>query len=773
MASTEIFHLASPVNLNTGKTVVLLSDYFTSCAAIQSVKCHKDLTCNLSECKTQAVLSHKKTGFPAISMLTVATGSGEYGIVVKKSRKVSHKIFFNAHGHIYKCVQIAGSFNSWNPQHHYLHFIGGHWEIELEIDPGLYTYQIIADGCWMPDPSNPLRVDNGYGAYNSLLEIKTPNEGLIPEIDAEQSFGNSLVVNASSHVKEFVVLWQNKHIKGHDIFVHDFKALLTLPPEALSMQRSFLRVWAYNEFGGSNDLLIPLEYGVPVTDTSQLTRNDKEASVLYFLLVDRFCIPKGMKKPKPTEGVHPKQDFCGGNLDGVLEKLEQGYFDMLGIDTLWISPVVKNPPAPAEKNKIKTTGYHGYWPYISTAVDPRLGSKDSLSKLSGLLHQKDMNILLDYVSNHVHQDNPIMRLNPDWCTPLVLPDGSFNIGRWEDQRFSTWFDEFLPTLNFDKPEVTDTMTEFAVFWAQQFQLDGFRHDATKHVQSSYWRKLTEKLKADVMQPKGKRFLQIGESFGGREMLLEYINSGMMDSQFSFNLYYELRDAFAFDEVPFAKLAIALEQDLRAFGYHNLMGNITGNHDMPRFISYAAGALSLKENAEHEGWHRDIAVKDPIGYKKLSALTAFICCIPGLPVIYYGDEIGIPGGGDPDNRRPMRFDNLNDYESETLRLCSKSVWLRRTNMSLIYGSFKKIEITDWTFVFSRAYLSEIAYCAFNKSPEEKIIAIPVAPNHRKINFKTNFGCHFQNEIYYIRLTLPPHSFEVLTPESTGKEQQPAK
>ena len=92
-----------------------------------------------------------------------------------------------------------------------------------------------------------------------------------------------------------------------------------------------------------------------------------------------------------------------------------------------------------------------------------------------------------------------------------------------------------------------------------------------------------------------------------------------------------------------------------------MGNITGNQDMARVISYASQALSTKEDEKEAGWKRDIEVKDTVGYKKLSLLTAFVTTLPGVPIIYYGDEIGMPGAGDPDNRRMMRFDGLTYWQ----------------------------------------------------------------------------------------------------------------
>ena len=137
----------------------------------------------------------------------------------------------------------------------------------------------------------------------------------------------------------------------------------------------------------------------------------------------------------------------------------------------------------------------------------------------------------------------------------------------------------------------------------------------------------------------------------------------MDGQFDFNLYFDSRVVFAQDEVSFTQLHNSLMETFLYYGNHSLMGNITGNHDIPRFISYAGEGLSFGEDAKKAGWERNVKIRDAVGYNKLQMLTAFIMTIPGIPVIYYGDEIGMVGAGDPDNRRPMIFDGLNSYQQD--------------------------------------------------------------------------------------------------------------
>ncbi|HAG48904.1 MAG TPA: alpha-amlyase, partial [Cryomorphaceae bacterium] len=87
-------------------------------------------------------------------------------------------------------------------------------------------------------------------------------------------------------------------------------------------------------------------------------------------------------------------------------------------------------------------------------------------------HGRNMNVLLDYVANHVHLDHPVYKEHPDWATSLYLPDGSLNTERWDEHRLTTWFDTHLPTLDLRRPEVVEPMTDSALIWMTEFGIDG-------------------------------------------------------------------------------------------------------------------------------------------------------------------------------------------------------------------------------------------------------------------------------------------------------------
>ncbi|MBL4905616.1 MAG: alpha-amylase, partial [Flavobacteriaceae bacterium] len=477
--------------------------------------------------------------------------------------------------------------------------------------------------------------------------------------------------------------------------------------------------------------LIPLEKGTIITNVSKLNRTDFHSQIMYFLLVDRFVDgnKKNTKKVNDPE-ILPKANYYGGDLQGVLDKIKDGYFTDLGINTVWLSPIAQNPegafglwPEP----RTKFSGYHGYWPTSSTKIDHRFGDEKVFKELIAEAHKKGLNVLLDYVANHVHQEHPLYKNHKDWATNLYLPDGTMNTEKWDEHRLTTWFDTFLPTLDFSKKEVVEKMTDSAVFWVTNYKLDGFRHDATKHIQLDFWRTLTKKVKLQVERP----IYQIGETYGSPDLIRSYVNTGMLDAQFDFNLYDASVQAFANPSYDFKNLANTLQKALDYYGSHHLMGNISGNQDRARFISYASGDVRFDEDAKKAGWTRTIGMSDTKAYNKLAMLQAFNLTTPGIPCIYYGDEYGSIGGNDPDNRKMMKFD-LNVHEQRLKKQITDLVNTRRNSMALQYGSTTIVRADKDVLIIKRQYFDEIATVIFNKSAQEFTFEnTTVSPNNFKL------------------------------------------
>lgn len=575
--------------------------------------------------------------------------------------------------------------------------------------------------------------------------------------------GRTVGVAMSQQPRDVVALWQNCRLPEEYVVRTDSGVAVTLPADAADTGRSWLRLFATSDGARFNDLLVPLEKGVPVLDASHLTRRDRQAQVLYSLMIDRFQNgDPANDRPLNRPDVLPQVDYQGGDLRGIVDRIEAGFFDSLGITTVWISPVTQNPRDAWGLNRTPFTrfsGYHGYWPIYTTRVDDRFGTSDDLRALLDAAHVRGMNVILDYVANHLHIHSPVLQSHPDWVTPLYLPDGRKNLELWDDERLTTWFDEHIPTLDLERAEVCGPMTDSALFWIAEFDLDGFRHDACKHIPENYWRMLTRKMKRRFPD---RDLWQIGETYGSPALIGSYVRSGMIDAQFDFNVYHTALDVLVRGR-SVRDLARTVDESLAAYGAHHTMGNITGNHDKARLISLAGGSLSPDEDPKLAGWTREIGVGDSVGYRKLALIQALNCTLPGVPCIYQGDEYGEPGGNDPDNRRMMRFDGYTPREQAQKALTCALVRLRRCSMPLLYGDMTTLALTDDVWVFARAYMGEWAVVALNCSDRPQCIECTLpAGFEENPKFKANFGAAFgfrpDGRLF---VELAPAAFEILT------------
>lgn len=531
-----------------------------------------------------------------------------------------------------------------------------------------------------------------------------------------------LIGNSADNV---LVLWQNTVLdKQSGIRVIDRNTLeITVPQNARSMERSYVRAYCYNAYGIGNDILVPLRYGKVMRSTKELDRGDKHAQVLYSLMIDRFVNGRrDNDMPLRSKKVLHKVDYWGGDISGVTQTLDKGYFDSLGVTTIWLSPITQNPwDAWGQIHDPETqfSGYHGYWPCYATAIDVRYGTEEELRELLDKAHAGGKNVILDYVSNHMHVQSPTLTAHPDWTTPSDTPDGRPNRQLYDEFRLTTWFDDHIPTLDLERADICAQLTDSALFWMQRFDFDGFRHDATKHVPEQYWRMLTRKLYDSLP---GRTFYQIGETYGSTELINSYVKPGMQDAQFDFNVYDTFIGATTHPDGSFVDLAERLAEDLSVYGSHHLMGNISGNHDRPRYICLASGEFKPGEDQKLAGWKRDIKVSDPVGYKYLKMLHALNFTIPGVPCIYYGDEFGQPGANDPDNRRWMQFDDLTPAEQSVRETTAALARMHNVSMPLIYGDYRLLFVDRDILAYSRSYMGETVAVVLNKGAEPRTLTL---------------------------------------------------
>ncbi len=650
-------------------------------------------------------------------------------LILKKSVRIPVEIRYS--GNAADQIYVKGDFNNWNEKSTPLRSINGNqFSTTLMLEPGEYSYQLQVNGKGIIDPNNPAKRSNGMGGENSVLSVKETRP--VPHIKATLT-GEGILIeqteNLGSDRLSMLALWNNQII-DHSLKCEN-KLIVEFPAEAKSVKRSYIRVYCATENVHGNDLLIPLEYGKPVNDPALLNRDDLERTVMYFAFVDRFANgDKTNDKPLNHPQITPRTNFQGGDIQGITQKIKEGYLESLGMNALWISPISKNPKGAwgdfADPH-VKFSGYHGYWPVSNTLIDERFGNANALKEMLDEAHRRNNNVYLDYVAHHVHKEHPIYKKHPDWVTPLYLPDGRMNTELWDEQRLTTWFDTFLPTLDLGRPEVASYMVDSALFWLKQFEFDGFRHDATKHIPDNFTRLLTAKIRTEIEPNRKQRIYQIGETYGSPGLIGSYLGQGLLDAQFDFNLYDAMMRTFA-QGGSMRDMAKEQIKSLERYGHHHLMGNITGNQDKPRFMSWADGSLNGNmswNELKKIGHTRDLPLKTDSAYRKFLQFYTWLFFSPGIPVVYYGDEIGMTGANDPGNRNMMQFSGLTAAQMEFKNKIAELAKLRTGSMAMCYGDYNIITCNDSQMVVTRRYLNELAVMAINRG-SEAIVAGAIEP-----------------------------------------------
>ena len=568
-------------------------------------------------------------------------------------------------------------------------------------------------------------IELGAGVMPLSIAV-LPNKPLRTGMLTTGSKGFRVSIHVPSPDAQVVAYIQNIRIPAHYIS-NEGDGNYTIYNSLKLKGRSFMRVYAADETNLFNDLLIPLQDGRPVLDAAQLTRHDAEGQVLYSLMVDRFANgnPNNdwkMRSPEVLDIV----DYQGGDFAGITQKIEEGFFDSLGVNTIWISPITQNPwdawgryefkngnKWDPSKKYTKFSGYHGYWPIYATQLDIRFGTDEEFRTLLATAHKHNINVILDYVANHMHINSPTYKQHPDWHTDSILPDGRRNFELWDEARLTTWFDVHIPTLDLEREEVRNAMTDSAMYWLEHFELDGFRHDACKHIPESYWREFTQKLKTRFP---GRPIWMIGETYGSPELISSYVKTGMLNSQFDFNIYFTIRDALIVGK-SFETINATILESMAAYGSHHTMGNISGNHDQIRFASMAGEAISTNTNGKEEGWTADIGIgKADLAYNRALSQEVLNLTIPGVPCIYQGDEYAEVGGNDPDNRHMMKFDGLSEEQEAFREKVRHYIELRRTNMALMYGDYVPVVVKPDTLIFERVYMGEGVQVTITRNAE---------------------------------------------------------
>ena len=731
--STQIQDIIQPINIEEGvEKEIVISDLFFAKHYRLTFTHNPNLT--FTHDTVNNTLKMKTIdGFTGLDVLEFTFENHQYHILYKLQPRKKYLFTYKPKGKP-KQVNLFGQFNSWDRGN--LPMIdadgNGIYEISIPLDPGRYEYKFFVDRQELIDTQNPVKVSNGFGDYNSVIIIDSNEE--------DKMYLHTLNYQAEDQTKRYnyylegfhspltretnvLALLDNQQINSSLIKVEENKITLMFPDNLVEGER-LIRVAVRWNGKFSNIQSTKIIDGKPVNNDSPQSWHD---AIIYSLMIDRFNNgDPSNDHPVNHDSLFAPANYNGGDLQGIINKISDEYFDLLGINTFWISPIVDNTnkayreyPPPHRYY----TGYHGYWPVSLEGTEEHFGDMNLAKELISKAHKNDIKVLLDFVANHVHEEHPLWKEHRDWFGVLELPDGRKNLRLWDEYRLTTWFEPYMPSFDYvGSKEALETMTDNAIWWLKETGADGFRHDAVKHVPNEFWRLLTKKIKERIEIPDQTKVYQIGETFGGYDLISSYVSNGQLSSQFNFNLYDTAIPVFLEEENSFELLDNQMKKTFQVYGVNHLMGNLVSSHDKIRYMAYADGDLEINDGRANEiAWTNPPEVDNPSSYDKLKLHLAYILTITGVPVIYYGDEIGMTGASDPDNRRMMRFgDDLNEFEKQTFKDVSKLIHIRRDHSALRNGDFLTLQADKNIYAYVRSDMNERILIILNKSENEQLI-----------------------------------------------------
>ena len=560
----------------------------------------------------------------------------------------------------------------------------GIWSTTISLDEGLYCYKLIIDGEYIFDPANPYR---GYcdNIENSVVRVKdSARPNFVSEIINQQLIVSFLPCTSGSGPDGIPA--------GLEAAVWDESSMTwTLDLAGLSDGKHTLDL-AISDTNGNvaYDHLVPFWIGLQ-SDFSW------EDSLIYMIMTDRYINGNTSNDPSPT-GAAAGADWMGGDIEGVTSKIQSGYFAELGVNVLWLTPLNTNAQGTgiAGDGQHDVAAYHGYWPVEPRQVDPRLGTADQLKTMVDAAHQSGIRVMMDYVVNHVHQDHTYYQDNPEWFNQGCLC-GSANCD-WTEHRLDCQFTTYMPDVNWKVRNASEQFIEDALWWLEEFDFDGARIDAVKHVEDLAITNLATRIN-ERFETVGTDYYLKGETAMGwsghsladnqfqYDTINQYIGEDSLDGQADFVLYHAVVDnVFTQGIEDYQHLDYWTNRSQDQYVEGATMVPYVGSHDVPRIASRADAGTGDANNQ----WQEDGLPGQPgdeTAYQAVLQAYGWLLTTPGAALLYYGDEYGEYGGADPDNRHMYRnMTTWSQFEQSLFDNISQIGQLRAESIALKQGSY---------------------------------------------------------------------------------------
>lgn len=391
---------------------------------------------------------------------------------------------------------------------------------------------------------------------------------------------------------------------------------------------------------------------------------------IYFIFVDRFA--NGDTSRDADVNPQDMRAWHGGDLQGVIDKLD--YIKDLGFTAVWLTPIVRNAG----------NDYHGYGAIDFFDVDPRFGTLEQAKQLVDEAHKRSIKVYLDLVVNHTGPAHPLARERPEWFNPKKP------CVNWLDQNeIETCWIFDLPDFDQHNPEVREYILEYSLFWIEQTGVDGFRLDTAKHVPLDFWPWYTAEIKKRYPD-----FWLLGEVWSSDSAYLARYQDAGIDAITDFG--FQEAAAKVYGGLNHTRvMKNAIEANLRELRDPTNMGGFIDNHDMMRFATAAYGdAERLKLGLIHLFTHLSI------------------------PILYYGTEIGMPGGNDPHNRADFPWETYQQQHPDVRRLVETLNGLRQEHIALRRGAWEGLLAEQWQFAFARHAGPDKVIVVLNNAEEDR-------------------------------------------------------
>ncbi len=413
-------------------------------------------------------------------------------------------------------------------------------------------------------------------------------------------------------------------------------------------------------------------------------------SVFYQIFPDRFARSLDLEKPAGLEAwdspptVH---GYKGGDLLGIVEKL--GWIQDLGCDALYLNPIFQS----ASNHRYHTHDYY--------RVDPLLGGDEAFDALLKACRRRGVRVMLDGVLNHASrgffQFNDLLENGPHspWLDWFDIHD--FPLGAYDDNgsiNYRAWWGlPALPEFNTDNPQVREYLMQVGEHWARK-GIDGWRLDVPGEITTpGFWEEFRARTRAvnpelylvGEIWDDAREWIVRGDRF---DATMNYLFAGATIS-FAANRRVDpsLGEGVSYELYPSMDAAGYAARIERLLGMYpdradHVNFNLLGSHDTPRVAQLAGG----------DG-------------KALQLAALLLLTFPGAPSIYYGDEIGLLGGKDPDNRRAFPWSDPKSWDCDLYAAHQDLIRLRRTHAALRTGGYARLwpptdEPGDMLYVFAR-------------------------------------------------------------------------